>query len=140
MEGLVKTRLDKKERRKKARLAFKAKERQRKLEDVRIREEERFQRRKGLLVVKKPVRQDDVVRDEKQDSAPGTDIEEDDSKEQEIPIYPQNIHGGSVSADKLIRSKMVPGDCMYALFLLIKFRIQLKSLIVNFQRTNFRAH
>jgi hypothetical protein len=116
----VKTRLDKKERRKKARLLFKAKERQRKLDDVRFREEERLQKRRGLRFVQNPVKRlgNQVLGDEKHNPASETAGEEDDV---EKPIYPQNIHGGSVSADKLIRSKMVPGDRMYASFIQSKF-------------------
>lgn len=120
----MKHRIEKKERRKQARLAYKANEKQRKLEDVRIREEERFQRRKGLSVIQKPVKRQEAVQgDNRQESAPGNVTEEEDSKKQEVPIYPQNIHGGSVSADKLIRSKMVPGDSMYARCLHAKFKL-----------------
>ena len=111
LEALVKSRLEKKERRKKARFEFKANEKRRKLEDVRLREEEKLQRTKGLSVVRKPVKRE-IIRDDKQESAPAAAAEDDDSKEEEKPIDPRNIHGGSVTADKLIRSKMVPGDRM----------------------------
>jgi hypothetical protein len=139
LEGLVKTRLDKKERRKKARFVFKENERQRKLEDVRFREEERLKRRRGIQFVQNPVKRLDnqVLRDEKHKPAPEAAAEEDDV---EKPIYPQNIHGGSVSADKLIRSKMVPGDRMYLRFIYSNFQIYFTRLINFPQRSNFGAH
>ncbi len=135
----MKARLDKKERRKKARFVFKANERQQKLDDVRFREEERLQRRRGIRSVQNPVRRLDnqVLRDEKQKPASEAAAEEDDV---EKPIYPQNIHGGSVSADKLIRSKMVPGDCMYLRFTYSNFQIYFTRLIIFPQRSNFGAH
>ncbi len=135
----MKSRLEKKARRKKARSEFKANEKRRKLEDVRLREEEKLQRQKGLSVVQKSVKRE-IIRDAKQESAPAAAAEDDDSKKEEKPIDPRNIHGGSVTADKLIRSKMVPGDRMYARCLLIEVQISFVNLIVVFQRTNFGAH
>ena len=89
----MKSRLEKKERRIKARAVFKANEKRRKLEDVRLREEEKLQRQKGLSVVQKPVKRE-IIRDAKQESAPATAAEDDDSKKEEKPIDPRNIHGG----------------------------------------------
>jgi hypothetical protein len=110
LEGLVKTRLEKKEQRKRARLAFKAEERLRKLDDVRARQEERIQRRQGLRVFRKPVTQVDSHsgRDDKDQAPPPVD----DAVVLEQPIDPHNIHGGSSTADKFIRSKMIPGESM----------------------------
>jgi hypothetical protein len=136
----VKSRLEKKERRRKARLVYKANEKHRKLEDVRLREEERLQRRKGLGVVQKPVKRLESIRDDTRDAAPAAAAEDDDSKKEEKPIDPRNIHGGSVSADKLIRSKMVPGDRMYARCLCIEVYTSFANLIFVFQRTNFGTH
>jgi hypothetical protein len=111
LEGLVKTRLEKKERRKQARLVFKAEERQRKLEDVRARQEERLQKVKGRRV--QLVKQIDShsVLDAKDQAAPNDDATK-DSSAIEQPIDPQKIHGGSLAADKFIRLKMIPGDSM----------------------------
>ena len=111
MEGLVKSRLEKKDQRKRARLAFKADERLRKLDDVRARQEERIQRRQGLRVFRKHVTQVDSRsgRDDK-DQAPPPPV--DDAVVLELPIDPHNIHGGSSTADKFIRSKMIPGESM----------------------------
>jgi hypothetical protein len=113
LELLVKTRLEKKERRKLARLAYKENDKQRKLEDVRYRTEARLQRRKGRRPVATPIKQDDkkVTVDGKDNAVP-TDTEKNASEQEQKPIYPQHIHGGSLAADKLIRSKMVPGDSM----------------------------
>ena len=108
MEGLVKSRLEKKDQRKRARLAFKADERLRKLDDVRARQEERIQRRQGLRVFRKPVTQVDS-HSGRDDKAPAP---VDDAVVLEQPIDPHNIHGGSSTADKFIRSKMIPGESM----------------------------
>ncbi len=111
MEGLVKTRIEKKERRKQARLVFKAEEKQRKLDDVRARQEERLQKLQGRPVLSKPVKQVDrqFVPDAEDQAAPIDDATK-DSSAIEQPIDPHNIHGGSLTADKFIRSKMIPGD------------------------------
>jgi hypothetical protein len=113
LELMVKTRLEKKERRKKARLAFKEKEKQQKLEDVRFRAEARLHRRQGRRLIGTPIIPDDkkVIRDDKDSSEPA-EADQHVSESQEKPIYPQHVHGGSLAADKLIRSKMVPGDSM----------------------------
>jgi hypothetical protein len=90
--------------------------------------------------VQKPVKRLESIRDDKRDAAPAAAAEDDDSKEEEKPIDPRNIHGGSVSADKLIRSKMVPGDRMYARCLCFEVYTLFVNLIVVFQRTNFGTH
>ena len=110
LEEIVKTRVQKKEQRKKARLVFKAEERLRKLDDVRERKEERIEMIKGLVASKRTKQVESKAgHDDKDPDAPTAAQEED-----EQPIDPHNIHGGSVAADKQIRSKMVPGDSMYA--------------------------
>jgi hypothetical protein len=113
LENMVKIRLEKKERRKKARLAFKEKEKQNKLEDVNFRLQARLHRRQGRRLIGTPIIPDDkkVIRDDKDSTAPA-EADQHVSELQEKPIYPQHIHGGSLAADKLIRSKMVPGDSM----------------------------
>jgi len=142
LEGIVKSRVVKKEQRKKARVAFKAEDRRRKLDDVRVRTEERIERQRGRSFVQKPVKQAESKVSHGDKDSDAASAEQKDAVVK--PLDPHNIHGGSLAADQQIRSKMVPGDSMYAQLpqtqCLNAFPRFISCLNTFLQRTNSGAH
>jgi hypothetical protein len=84
------------------------------MDDVRVREEARAQQRLGRRVISQRVASFERKFKKDEGLSGDSNVGKAEDVEQELPIYPLIIHGGSVAADRMIRSKMIPGESMCA--------------------------